>query len=57
MRANGEWTHMLGLFEEQIIVTHKKKPNIEYGIKATTSRIPKGLMGHDAPKKRIKQIY
>jgi hypothetical protein len=48
---------MLGLFEEQIIVTHKKKPNIEYGIKATTSRIPKGLMGHDAPKKRIKQIY
>jgi hypothetical protein len=41
---------MLRLFKEQIIVTHKKQANIEYGIKATTSRIPKGLMGHDAPK-------
>ena len=50
MGANCNPAKMLGLFEEQIIITHKKKPNIEYGIKATTSRIPEGLMGHDAPK-------
>jgi len=38
------------MFPGKIIVTHKKQANIKYGIKATTSRIPKGLMGHDAPK-------
>jgi hypothetical protein len=42
---------------KQVIIAHKKQPNIQNGIKATTGRIPKSLMGHDAPKERIKQIY
>ena len=57
MWANGEPAKMLGLFMKQIIVAHKKQPDIQNGIEATTSRIPKGLMGHDAPKEGIKQIY
>jgi len=57
VRANGEQAYVHGLFMKQIVIAHKKQPNIEYGIKATTSRIPKGLMGHEAPKERIKQIY
>jgi hypothetical protein len=48
---------MLGLFMKQIIIAHKKQSNIQNGIKSTASRIPKGLMGHQAPKERIKQIY
>ena len=45
------------IVKEQIIIAHKKQPDIQNSIKATTSRIPKGLMGHDAPKEGIKQIY
>ena len=50
MWANGEDACVHGLFMKQIIIAHKEQPNIEYGIKATTSRIPKGLMGHEASK-------
>jgi hypothetical protein len=35
---------------KQIIIADKKKSNIKNSIKASTSRIPKGLMGHEAPK-------